>query len=58
MYAIRSYYERFAEFSAGDYAPWRDLTLDTLSDAGQHELVNWFPMVGAMHELGQRNNFV
>jgi hypothetical protein len=25
-----------------------------LEDAGQHELVNWCPMVGAMEELGQK----
>jgi hypothetical protein len=45
---------RYAELAAGDYAAWRGLTIDTLRDAGQHELLNWCPMVGAMHELGQK----
>ena len=48
---------RFAEFSAGDYVPWRELSLETLSNAGQHELVNWLPMVGAMHELRQKPSY-
>jgi hypothetical protein len=33
---------------------WRALTVPNLEDAGQHELVNWCPMVGAMEELGQK----
>lgn len=45
---------RLAELRAGDYMAWRGLSLETLSQAGQHELLNWCPMVGAMHELGQR----
>lgn len=45
---------RFAELAAGDYTKWRDLTIPVLEDAGQHELVNWLPMLGAMKELGQK----
>lgn len=44
---------RHAELAAGDYAKWRALTIPTLEDAGQHELVNWMPMIGAMAELQQ-----
>ncbi len=46
--------ERFSALKAGDYAAWRALDLATLEDCGQHELVNWCPMVGAMNELGQK----
>jgi hypothetical protein len=46
--------QRFAELKAGDYAAWRDLPLSQLEDAGQHELLNWLPLVGAMSELGQK----
>jgi len=45
---------RHAELAAGDYAAWRTLSIGTLQDAGQHELLNWMPMVGAMHQLGQQ----
>jgi hypothetical protein len=42
---------RFAELQAGDWRAWRDLPLETAEDAGQHELVNWCPMLGAMDAL-------
>ena len=45
---------RYAELAKGDYTKWRDLTIPALEDAGQHELVNWCPMIGAMEELGQK----
>jgi len=48
---------RFAELGSGDYAAWRALNLATLDEAGQHELLNWCPMVGAMHELGQKPSY-
>jgi hypothetical protein len=48
---------RFAEIQSGNYRAWRDLPLSTLEDAGQHELVNWCPMIGAMEELGQKPTY-
>lgn len=45
---------RHAELAAGEYSKWRELSTATLEDAGQHELVNWYPMIGAMDELGQK----
>lgn len=48
---------RYAELSVGDYLAWRGLTTPVLEDSGQHELVNWYPMVGAMHELGQKPSY-
>jgi hypothetical protein len=45
--------ERFAELEAGDFAAWRDITPERIEEAGQHEMLNWLPLVGAMYELGQ-----
>ena len=44
---------RHAELAAGAYESWRELSIGTLREAGQHELLNWCPMIGAMHALGQ-----
>ncbi len=38
----------------GDYARWRDYTLDQVEDAGQQENLNWFALMGAMSALGSR----
>ena len=48
---------RFDELKSGNYLAWRDLPLSTLEDAGQHELVNWCPMIGAMEEVGQKPTY-
>lgn len=45
---------RFAQLEAGDYHAWRDLPLAALEEAGQHELLNWYPVIGAMDALGQK----
>lgn len=49
--------DRFRELKGGDYLAWRDLDLAALEDAGQHELVNWCPMVGAMEEARQKPSY-
>jgi hypothetical protein len=36
---------------AGDYAAWRDTSLDEVEDAGQQEVLNWFALMGAMQAL-------
>jgi hypothetical protein len=38
--------------TSGELARWRDVTLAEIEDAGQQELLNWFPLAGAMTELG------
>ncbi|MDX1484907.1 MAG: extradiol ring-cleavage dioxygenase [Alphaproteobacteria bacterium] len=45
---------RYEELRSGNYLAWRDLKLGDLEEAGQHELVNWCPMVGAMEEAQQK----
>jgi hypothetical protein len=37
---------------AGDLASWRDVPLASVEESGQQELLNWFCLAGAMHELG------
>lgn len=46
--------QRFDDLSSGNYLAWRDVSAAELEDAGEHELLNWMPLVGAMHELGQK----
>lgn len=48
---------RFADLKAGNYAAWRDLPLAALEAAGQHELLNWYPVIGAMDALGQKPSY-
>ena len=39
---------RFRELEAGKQSDWRGLPLATLIDAGQHEMLNWICLAGAM----------
>ena len=48
---------RFADLKAGNYRAWRDLPLSALEEAGQHELLNWYPVIGAMDALGQKPSY-
>jgi len=38
----------------GDYAAWRERPLEEYEAAGQHEILNWCVLVGAMERLGRR----
>jgi hypothetical protein len=38
----------------GDYDYWRRRTLAEVEDAGGHETLNWFTLMGAMNELKQK----
>jgi hypothetical protein len=38
----------------GDLASWRDVPLAQIEESGQQEMLNWFCLMGAMHELGRR----
>ena len=39
---------------AGDYAPWHRYTTDQIEESGQHEVLNWFCLLGAMEALGRK----
>lgn len=38
----------------GDYGTWRNRPLAAVEDSGQHEMLNWFCLAGAMAELGRK----
>jgi hypothetical protein len=44
----------FEALERGDYAKWRATPLDRIEDSGQHELLNWFCLAGAMSALGRK----
>jgi hypothetical protein len=44
----------FDALEAGDYDAWRAVTLREIEDSGQHEMLNWFCLMGAMAELGRK----
>jgi len=47
--ADKRYYEALKK---GDWDLWRNTTLEEVEDRGHHELLNWFCLAGAMHEVG------
>jgi hypothetical protein len=49
--ADRRLYEALEE---GDYATWHRYTTDEIENSGQHEVLNWFCLLGAMEELGRK----
>jgi hypothetical protein len=42
----------YAALRAGNYGAWRDTSLQSVEDAGQQEVLNWFALAGAMQALG------
>ena len=49
--ADRRLYDALA---SGDYETWHRYTTDQIEDGGQHEVLNWFCLLGAMEELGRK----
>ena len=43
-----------AALRRADYDAWRNRSLEEIERAGQHELLNWMALAGAMHELGRK----
>lgn len=39
---------------AGDFEVWRSRSLEAVEASGQHEMLNWFCLLGAMAELGRK----
>src|SRR5580692_216051 len=44
----------FDALQSGDYAKWHGYTTDQIEDSGQHEVLNWFCLLGAMEALGRK----
>jgi len=38
----------------GDYAKWHAYKTDQIEESGQHEVLNWFCLLGAMETLGRK----
>jgi hypothetical protein len=39
---------------SGNYSKWKDVKLEDVEQSGQQEVLNWFCLVGAMHELKKK----
>jgi hypothetical protein len=46
--------KRFEALQSGNYTAWRDPTLQEIEAAGEHEILTWTPLAGAVDELGQK----
>ena len=47
----------YRALTAGDYDAWKSRSLAAIEDAGQHEMLNWFCLIGAMAELGRHPDY-
>ena len=54
---VESDRKRFEELKSGNYTAWRDLTSAEIEANGEHEILNWIPLAGAMYELGQKASY-
>ena len=50
--------KRYEELKSGRFSAWGDITQEEMDDSGQHEVLNWICLAGAMTELGQRAEVV
>jgi hypothetical protein len=53
---VESDRQRFAELKEGRQSEWRNLSPSTLTGAGQHEMLNWICLAGAME--GRKAGYV
>jgi hypothetical protein len=44
----------FDALARADYATWRQRSLKEMEQAGQHEMLNWMALMGAMETLHRR----
>lgn len=43
----------FAALTAGEYRTWRNYPAEAIEDSGQHEVLNWMCLAGALEALGR-----
>ena len=48
---------RYEELARGDYQAWRRIPLEQLEDCGQHEMLNWLCLAGAMDALQRQPSY-
>jgi hypothetical protein len=49
---------RLNDLKSGNLEAWGRLSYPDIEDSGQHEILNWVCLAGAMHELGQKIEIV
>jgi hypothetical protein len=49
---------RHEELRSGDFSRWGSITQEEMEDSGQHELLNWIALAGAMTEMGMKAQVV
>jgi hypothetical protein len=49
---------RLEDLRSGGFTQWDGLALSAIEDAGQHEILNWVCLAGAMAELGRKAEIV
>ncbi len=49
---------RFDQLRGNRFGDWGKLTQEEMEDSGQHEVLNWIALAGAMSELGQKAEIV
>ena len=49
---------RLEELRSGNYAAWAKQTTGSFEAAGQHELLNWACLLGAMNEMGSKPRII
>jgi len=49
---------RFEQLRGNHFGDWGKLTQEEMEDSGQHEVLNWICLAGAMTELGQKAEVV
>jgi hypothetical protein len=47
----------FEALEAGNYDVWRNVSLSDIEESGQHELLNWFCLLGAMAALDRKPTY-
>ena len=47
----------FASLQAGDFGYWTERSLADVEASGQHEMLNWYALAGAMAELGRKPEY-
>jgi hypothetical protein len=48
---------RYEELKAGAFASWKHILPEQLEDSGQHEMLNWICLAGAMDALGRKPTY-
>jgi len=54
---VESDTRRYEELSSNRLEDWAKLTVEEVEDAGEHEILNWVCLAGAMFEAGQKPTY-